>query len=109
MEIPRFWARAEGNAETPDGAPRQLLAWGWSASTLEQARDVAQERLLRLMARVKRGEPLPKGYGYGSRPVREESLEQIPAGNNPAALLTRNAYGSGVLDTAGLLFIYVGL
>jgi len=107
MEIPRFWARAQGDAETPDGAQRQLIAWGWSTATLEQARDVAQERLLRLMSRVKQGDPLPKGYAYGSRPVREQILEQLPAGNNPAAVLTRNAYGSVVLNAARLLFIDV--
>ena len=107
MEIPRFWVRAKGDAETPEGAQRQLSAWGWSSATLDQGRDVAQERLLRLMARVKQGEPLPKGYGYGTRPVREQILEQIPAGNNPAAVLTRNAYGSVVLNTARLLFIDV--
>jgi hypothetical protein len=107
MEIPKFWARAKGDAEAPDGAQRQLIAWGWSTATLEQARDVAQERLLRLLSRVKRGEPLPKGYGYGSRPVREQILEQLPAGNDPAAVLTRNAYGSVVLNTARLLFIDV--
>ncbi len=107
MEIPRFWARAEGDAETPEGAQRQLIAWGWSTANVEQARGVAQERLQRLMSRVKQGEPLPKGYGYGSRPVREQILEQIPSGNNPAAVLTRNTYGSVILNTAALLFIDV--
>jgi hypothetical protein len=106
MEIPGFWARAEGDAEAPDGA-RRLIAWGWSTSSLEQARAVAAERLQRLLDRVRQGQPLPRGYAYGSRPMREQILEQIPAGNDPAAILTRNSYGSVVLNAARLLFIDV--
>jgi len=108
MEIPQFWVRVQGEAETPDDAQRAMMAWGWSTIGVDQARVVAAERLQRLLDRVKQGAELPKHYAYGSRPMREQILEQIPAGgNDPIAMLTRNGYGSVVLNTARLLFMDV--
>jgi hypothetical protein len=60
--------------------------------------------------RVRRGEALPKRYLYGARPIREEIIQEIPdAQASPLAVLTRNRYGSLILNSARLLFIDVDL
>lgn len=74
MKIPTFWARAESNAQAPRGGRLALLAWGWSSSSLSDARAVAQERLQRLVARVSQGEALPKGYAYGTWQIHDRRL-----------------------------------
>lgn len=66
---------------------------------------MAAERLARLVARVRSGEELPRGYAYGSRPLREEILKEFPAGNDPRVVITRNRYGAVILNTAHALFL----
>lgn len=108
MHIPRIWTRAEGDVSTPDRGVLPLTAWGWG-DDLEQARRGARERLDRLSDRVRRGEPFPRGYEYGSRPIREEILETIGSNDDPRAVITRNRYGAQVMNAARLLFLDVDL
>ncbi|HEV8613510.1 MAG TPA: hypothetical protein VGQ73_08355 [Gemmatimonadales bacterium] len=110
MEIPGFWARAQDDVQPLRGGRLALVAWGWSTASLADAQAAAAERLRRLLARVRQGEALPKGYAYGSRPIREEIIQELAAGDgDPAAVLTRNRYGSLVLNTARPLFLDVDL
>lgn len=108
MFIPAFWARAKGQATTPDQRELELVAWGWSASSDAEAQTNAGNRLARVLDRVRRGEPLPHKYTYGDRPIREERLEELdgPDGE-PLLVVTRNVYGSLVLNAARALFIDV--
>ncbi len=71
----------------------------------------AAARLQRLVERIRRREPLPSRYAYGSRPLREEIVETFGRGNGdgPRALITRNRYGALVLNTARCLFLDVDL
>jgi hypothetical protein len=109
VNIPRFWAPARGEARR--GRQRlELLAWGWSHASRAEAEAKAREILARVLERVQRGEELPRGYGYGTRPLREEILEELREGSGPlSALVTRNAYGARVLNAARALFIDVDL
>jgi hypothetical protein len=86
-----------------------LTALGWSTASLTEARAMAVERLSRLMARVRAGEPLPRGYGYGSRPLREEVLKEIPEGDNSRLVITRNSYGATILNAGHALFLDIDL
>ena len=108
MHIPRTWARAEGEAQSPKHGATPLVAWGWGEDD-EGARREAEGRLARLADRVRRGEPFPRGYEYGSRPIREEILETIGPPDEPRAVLTRNRYGATVMNAARLLFLDVDL
>ena len=107
MNIPRFWASASEATEVA-GRSLPLLAFGWSHESHAAALAKARERLARVQERVRRGEELPKGYGYADRPVREEILRELPGGSDAAAaLVTRNRYGALVLNTTRALFIDV--
>lgn len=108
MKIPKFWRRFEGDVVKPDGASLHVFAWGWSESSPGDADRVARDRFQSMQQRVSQGLELPKGYGYGSRPVREQVLREITGRSGEIdALLTRNAYGSVVLNAARAMFIDV--
>jgi len=108
MKIPRFWRRCEGDVQQQDGRRLRVFAWGWSESSERDADAHARERFQNIERRVWQGLELPKGYGYGSRPVREQILREIEGRRGEVdALLTRNAYGSIVLNAARAMFIDV--
>ena len=105
MEVVRHWVRVEGIERTPDGKPRHLMVWGWSSRDRTDAEAVGRTRLDSLLARVRQGLSLERGYGYGSRPLREEILEELHGNGEPNALVTRNRYGALVLNAARTLFL----
>ena len=106
MNIPRYWARAKKEVPNPEGLHFDLAAWGWSSENREEAERKADERLSSLIARVQQGFELDRRYAYGSRPLREEIIDEFP-GTDLQAILTRNSYGSLVLNTAQMMFIDV--
>lgn len=110
MRIPKYWARAEGETPPDYEGPRLVTAWGWSDESRVAAERHARQRLTDLLDRIHRGEELPRGYAYGERPAREEILEEVrEKGGAPTAVLTRNSYGSVVLNAAHVLFVDVDL
>jgi hypothetical protein len=108
MNIPRAWAKASAECTTRDQRKLSLEVWGWGNEE-GSARREASSRLARLIERIRRGEPLPHHYLYGSRPLREEILQSFAGDgvSEPRAILTRNRYGALVLNTAKLLFLDV--
>lgn len=109
MKIPRYWFRAR--LPSARGGEATLTAWGWSFDGPAEARQLAEERLARLVERVRSGEPIPRaGYLYGDRPLREEIVEEHPSPDDGATMLvTRNSYGALILNTAGAMFVDVDL
>lgn len=110
MKIPTFWARATGDANTPESKELALTAWGWSSASQVEAESSAADRLARMVARVVRGDPLPDRYSYGERPIREERLDELNAPDGtPIFVITRNGYGCLVINAARAMFIDVDL
>ena len=107
MFIPRHWTRATRTARRKDGREIELTAWGWSAGDASEAERKAQERLASLTARVEAGDDFPDRYPYGARPLREEIVDEVRAGGGLAGIVTRNGYGSLVLNASKALFIDV--
>jgi hypothetical protein len=107
MKIPKYWIRREGDVQHLDGRTLHLFAWGWSDTSTGEAATRAGERFRSLEQRVTQGLELPR-YAYGDRPVREQIIEEIagPDGQSDA-LLTRNGYGSVVLNAARSMFVDV--
>ena len=95
MHFPRFWVL---------GKEGGCWAWGWSDSSPEEARAHAARNARR--AAAQRDEAVGRRYAYGERPLREPVLGEIkgPSGEIDA-VVTRNAYGALVLNTARVMFI----
>jgi len=102
MNFPRFWARADHEG---------FLAWGWSNQNLDAARAMGMEVARRIADRIRRGDRKhAHRYAYGERPLREEIIRDFADGaGSSRAVITRNAYGCLVLNTARLLFVDVDL
>ena len=110
MKIGRYWTKRRAEAVTPSGKLVAVIAYGWSLLSREEAVRRADESARRAAARIAAGEPFPRGYDYADRPAREEVVEEFKGdGGEPVAAVTRNSYGSLVLNTKDLMFIDVDL
>ncbi|MGE3637551.1 MAG: hypothetical protein AB7G28_03270 [Pirellulales bacterium] len=105
MHIPSHWTRGTATIRLPDGREFPLTVWGW-ANDKAAAQRIAAERLQRVQDRFRSGD-WPDWYAYGSRPLREEILQTFHADGaaEPVAIVTRNGYGTQVLNTSSLLFL----
>ena len=99
MRIPPYWAKACYPPDSRDG----FIAYGWSFASVEEAEQVAATRAQQIHDRVTRGDRL-EAYDYGERPIREEIVERLEESGDHAAVITRNRYGSLVLNTSQVLF-----
>jgi hypothetical protein len=117
MQIARHWIREEASAQDRKGRKHLGMAWGWSATSDEEARQrarVSAQRVADWLAAggSYQGEP-PRScqYQYGlDRPPREEIIQELrDAAGEVTALITRNAYGALVLNTRDLMFVDVDL
>ncbi|TWE13105.1 hypothetical protein [Rudaeicoccus suwonensis] len=89
---PRYWSAAR------DGA---LLAWGWSATSIDEATWMARDRLTALLAALGSG---TARASYGWVPPREELVHEVRADDGTLiGVVTRNRYGADVLGTDQLL------
>ena len=110
MNVPRFWARSTADVRNKDGRSLELAAWGWSSNDRSEAEAKARERLARLRSRVEHGLELSHGYAYAERPLREEIVEELRAPRGEVVgVVTRNGYGSLVLNADRAMFVDVDL
>jgi len=103
MKFARYWTRREGEATGSGGQSIQILSRGWSDVSLEDAATCAQERARRLAERIAGDRSAGKLYDYGDSPVPEPIVHDFRL-QGTAAVVTRNSYGSLVLNTDELLF-----
>jgi len=102
MHVPHYWAKAEHRFDS-DGL-HKVTAWRWSDSSEPEAMAAARARVAELVAAIVAGRSPDRG-DYADRPMREERLESHPeAGHDPWAIVTRNAQGADVLNTARVPF-----
>jgi hypothetical protein len=102
----KYWAK--GEATVPDIHPWKVRAFGSSDVSLEDARQRGTERAERAAAAVANGRAA-NAYEYDERPLREEVVEEIRNGNAVVAAITRNSYGSLVLNTTRVMFADVDI
>lgn len=111
MQLYSYWARATATTPNPDGTPISLVAYAGSnnspADAHTQAQRLANERATRLLA----DEPIsiyPAEYPAGGVPLREHVIRRLPdSGGGQLAAITRNHYGSLVLNTARFMVLDV--
>lgn len=93
MNIPRIWVKAEREVPGKRG-PMCLIAWGWSEKDRDEAQRQAAEKLGRMVSRVEQAVELSHDYEYGTRPVREEIIQELHSREGDlAVVVTRNSYG----------------
>ena len=109
MNIPKIWVKAEREVRGKRG-PMQLAAWGWSANDRGEAQRLANEKLERMVRRVEQTQELSHDYAYGTRPMREEIIQELHTGGGElAGIVTRNSYGALVLNTSQVMFVDIDL
>ena len=107
MHLPRFWAKETRSVQASSGKTYALAVWGWSDQDTAAARQMALIRLSELVRKVQLGSQLNQyGYGGGERPLREPLIQAVPGAD---ALISRNAYGALVLNTARVFFADIDL
>lgn len=88
----------------PDGAVR-AVARGWSNESPESAAAVGREIARRVAQRLASGDESGQRYLYGDRPLPEPILREYSGGFGPRAVITRNSYGSVVMNAADMMFV----
>jgi len=108
VKFPRYWGKASARATAPDGRTLVFACWRGSDLSVDDARTSARMAAEEVAARAAQsGEP-PRAYLYGERPMREEVVRELAAGDGgPAAVVTRNSFGCLVLNTARVMFVDV--
>lgn len=106
MFIPKFWRKAEGQAEL-NGKTVRIFAWGYSDESEDEAMQRAVQRLDLVAERIRAG-ARSHDYIYSVNPMRESIVESF-GGETPTAVITRNGYGSLVLNTPRVMFVDIDL
>jgi len=105
MKIPKFWARATAEATSPQGEPVAFSCWRPSDVGQSDAHESALAAAQRILDALLRGQKLDR-YAYGCVPLREEVTNTLSdAAGNPLAVVTRNQYGSLVLNAERVMFV----
>ena len=106
MKLARYWTRQAGEATGPAGERIRVVSRGWSNDSLEAAASVARGVARKVAERIASGQTAAQRYGYGDRPLPEPVLREFRNGaEGPRAVVTRNSYGSLVLNSRDLMFV----
>lgn len=105
MQVPKFWSKATAQQTTPQG--KDVAFSCWRPSQISQADAyasalIAAERVLKAFLC---GNEVTR-YPYGCASPREEVTNELSDDQgNVTAIVTRNRYGSLVLNTERVLFV----
>ncbi len=105
MHIARHWSRVtvdEQGRPDPDGDIRGI---GWSDRSEADAQQRALTRAQDIAQAMLEGHDPPREEYYADRPLREPIVETLGHPDAPDAVITRNVYGSYVLNAARVMFI----
>lgn len=102
MKFPKYWTRAVNST-------KKVVARGWSEVSQEEADRNAQARLGRILAALKPPRSFDlnlERYQYViDNVICEEVVDRIEQGGRELGVVSRNAYGSLILNTAELMFV----
>ncbi|MEE8467966.1 MAG: hypothetical protein V3T22_05895 [Planctomycetota bacterium] len=103
MKIHEYWSRGSAAVER-DGRSWKVVCFGASDESAEDAVRAAEEAAKRAARAIRAGEARD-GYAYAERPLREELVEELEHAGERTAAITRNSYGSLVLNTESGMFV----
>jgi hypothetical protein len=101
MKLARYWTRGQGEAIDSDGQRVRVVARGWSDESMDAARERAREIAQRVAQRIISHPGQLNRYQYGDRPLPEPVIREF----GPSAVVTRNSYGSLILNADNLMFV----
>ncbi|MBT9393926.1 hypothetical protein KLP40_12200 [Hymenobacter sp. NST-14] len=106
MQVYNYWSRATFHTRSPSGYPVQFTAYAGSdesaAAARTRAEGLARERAALILANEW------GNYPTGTRPLREHLVRRLPDGRGGTlAAITRNRYGSLILNTPGFMMLDV--
>ena len=107
MKCFKYWGVGQATAEE-DGHTMDVCCYGGSNESVDDALHRAAELAERAARALRTGER-KDAYLYADRPLREEIVEKIQTQGESAAVITRNTYGSLVLNTSRVLFADIDL
>jgi hypothetical protein len=108
VKLYRFWAVGEATVQDTK-RPWKVRAYGASSQDMDDARRRARDAAERVVIAIARGARSHDEYGYADRPMREEIVQEIRQGDELVGAITRNSYGSLVLNTRRVMFADVDL
>ena len=108
MHFPKYWGKASCSGTDAEGSAVNRSVWRSSDESPAHAEALAREaaqNLGRSLTRDARSQ-----YPYADRALREPVLRELSTGDAAcAAVITRTAYGSEVLNAASVMFVDVDL
>ncbi|MDH3307478.1 MAG: hypothetical protein OEO77_08190 [Acidimicrobiia bacterium] len=107
MRLYRFWAPTTTVVEDW-GEPFEIVTYGYSNESLAEALRVADERAGATINWIRTKRRSGQYYG-GERPLREEIVDEVVLDDRLVAIISRNSYGSLILNTEDVFFADVDL
>lgn len=104
MRIPPHWARGSYSGTDRSGQDHTVTAYGWSLTSLTEAKAGAVSRAKRAFERLASG-ATRDSYEYLDHPLREEIVDSLNHAGDEVAVITRNRYGALVLNSASVCFV----
>ncbi|GAB2958447.1 hypothetical protein GCM10027048_26780 [Hymenobacter coalescens] len=109
MRLFTFWVRRTQNHYAPGGRLYHLIAYAGSDTSLADAQRAADEQLRGRIMRLDCGQRL-NNYPIGTAPLREAVEQRLfGADGQLTGAVTRNRYGSPVLNTTRMMMLDVDL
>jgi hypothetical protein len=105
MKTPKFWSRVTASGSTARGGEVAFSCWRSSELSEADAHESALAAAKRVVDALSAGRKLGR-YPYGCLPLREEVVNDLRDGDgNRIAVVTRNLYGSLVLNAERVMFV----
>ena len=105
MRIPLHWSKATAEGSDRKGRATSFSCWRSSDISPEDAQQSALAAAKRILQKLAANKDSGR-YPYGDVPLREEVVQRFEdAQGNLYAAVTRNSYGSLVLNAARVMFI----
>lgn len=97
MKLFKIWTSEKGKVII-DGEEKEVVCYGGSNASIEEARSRAKEKIERLQRKINGDKRVIADYEVE---IREEILQTI----DDKSIITRNRYGAQVLNTENLMFL----
>lgn len=107
MRYYRYWAKANSTRLRPNNFP--VRAWGYSNESQADAEHLALQRADMKISELQQRPTDPEAYGYGLEALPEQLIEELSLNDQVIAIITRNNYGSLVLNAGNVLFADIDL